>query len=144
MHTQQLKLLMLLQAKDLQCLTRASQKCTLRPMEHQTCFQCGRPAQPHCPQCGSLRKYAFANKHDTATRPDGSIARLRVYRCLTCANTYNDDEWQLRCQAPAQRLGRPPLASRDEVWNPKVPQLEPDLNVSESLMAKFRKKYGGE
>jgi hypothetical protein len=98
----------LLQTKGLEDLTYVHSLCTIYVMDTQLCYHCSRPAVPHCPQCGSLRKYGFANRSDRVTRPDNTIVHLRVYRCLTCASTYNDDDWQLRCQAPAQRLGRPP------------------------------------
>lgn len=106
------------------------------------CFQCNRPSRPHCPQCGSLRRYGFVNKVDRVTRPDGSTVSLRVYRCLTCANVYNDDDWQLRCAAPvATSVGRPAAVSpRNDVVNPQVPQW--DMNDAEAALAKIKKARG--
>jgi hypothetical protein len=47
-------------------------------------------------------------------RPDNTIATLRVYRCRKCAATFNDDDWQLRCTAPAPLYGRPRQAKTTE------------------------------
>ena len=85
-------------------------RCSDKFMDNNETCRCGKPMRPHCPECGSLRKYGFANRYDTETMPDGRVLRYRVYRCLTCARTYNDNEWQFRCGAPQQQTGRPPAA----------------------------------
>ena len=117
-------------------MTLGYKTCTLSVMpDENVCFQCNRPARPHCPECGSLRRYGFA-KVDSVTRPDGTIAHLRVYRCLTCARVYNDDDWMLRCQAQPQSVGRPPSTARtrnatleqvDAIKEKGLEQAPPDL-----------------
>lgn len=86
---------------------------SLAPQVQEQCYHCHRPFEPHCPVCGSLRKYGLSSRTDTVSRPDGSLVHLRVFRCLTCTNVYNDDEWMFRCQAPPQRLGRKPRTKRE-------------------------------
>lgn len=78
--------------------------------------QCGRELGPraHCPVCGTTKCYPLLRKMDTVTRPDGKKVDLRVWRCTRCSHRFNDDDWQLRCQAPPERFGRqkrkPPVA----------------------------------
>jgi|SRR5579859_844824 len=105
------------------------------------CDNCGRPFRPHCPTCGSMRTYGFATKRDWVTRPNGQREALRVYRCLTCSTTYNDDDWRLRCTATPQHLGRPSKAAT--LVNPKVPdftELEP--NALQDALAEALRKRG--
>ena len=45
----------------------------------------------------------LARKQDSVTRPDGTEVTLRVFRCRKCGQLFNDDDWQLRCQAPPPR-----------------------------------------
>ena len=96
------------------------------PDEISNCFQCGRENRPHCPDCGSYRCYALARRTDTVSRADGQLAHLRVYRCLHCARIYNEDDWQLRCQAAPERRGRVPKATgKNVVFNRAVPDFDP-------------------
>lgn len=68
---------------------------------------CGRLADKiHCPHCGNATVYGLASRSDRATRDDGHVVSLRVFRCRRCCAIFNDDDWKLRCSAPAPRLGR--------------------------------------
>jgi hypothetical protein len=69
-------------------------------LQNELCL-CGRAAfKIHCPQCGCATVYGLASRADVVTRPNGTTVTLRVYRCRKCTHLFNDDEWQLHCQAP--------------------------------------------
>jgi hypothetical protein len=74
--------------------------------------QCGRYAYKiHCPSCGSAVVLCYATRFNYAVH-DGKDVKLRVFRCRKCGNQFNDDDWQLRCQAPSPQRGAsavPPL-----------------------------------
>lgn len=74
---------------------------------------CGRSADKiHCPACGSAQVLNQSRKRDYITRSDGTKAELRVFRCRVCGGLFNDDDWQLRCSAPAPRTVAIPSEER--------------------------------
>ena len=98
--------------------------------------QCGRPLnRVHCSYCGCATVYGLSSRSERRTRSDGTSVTLRVFRCRKCTAVFNDDDWQLHCNAPAQRLGRPIDASRTET---------PTISATDALSALdvLQKKYG--
>lgn len=69
---------------------------------------CGRTnSRVHCPNCGSYQTIGYATRV-TAIREGGKKVELKAYRCVVCAEIFNDDHWQLNCHAPAYKpRGRP-------------------------------------
>lgn len=115
---------------------------------------CGRDAEKiHCPLCGSTKRYGYAKRKDTVTREDGSHVILRVFRCEACSHIYNDDDWQLRCNAPWLRAvarvvhTEKPASNVVASSNAKVQRdaeiMMRDPKVQEYLEKK-RKEYGVE
>lgn len=109
--------------------------------------QCGREIGPraHCPVCGSMKSYPLLKQMDTVTRPDGSKVDLRVWRCTRCTHRFNDDDWMLRCQAPAERFGRTPRR-KPPVASPAVdkPAMLQDPEVHAVLQRFFEERVAKE
>src|SRR5215469_10443091 len=94
----------------------------------QTCL-CGRNAsRAHCPACGSLDLYAYVHL-GTVIRAGGKPEQIQVYRCRSCGERFNDDDWQLHCDAPAPREFHLPARDPIQVNTPEQ---------REKLLAHFR------
>lgn len=108
------------------------------------CISCGRQMKPHCPMCGSYRCYGLASRKDTVTRGDGRVDTLRVFRCIPCANIYNDDDWRLRCNALPQRMGRPAKTHEADnvVSNRHVPDFADMPDQMKLAVEQLKKKRG--
>ena len=88
----------------LRCELRHTKSCNMPTSEQVApkCF-CGRNAnRPHCSRCGSVMLYAYTHL-GTAIRAGGKPEQIQVYRCRSCGNRFNQDDWQLHCDAPAPR-----------------------------------------
>jgi hypothetical protein len=61
--------------------------------------QCGRRMSiRHCTSCGSTRYYGFAQEQ-VRERLDGSLEKVKLFRCLACSHKYTDAEREF-CDAP--------------------------------------------
>jgi len=66
--------------------------------------QCGRARRfVHCPSCGSAQIRATPRRNHEVLQKDGSFRLVKAFTCRKCGLFFNDDDWQLRCQAPAPR-----------------------------------------
>ena len=69
---------------------------------------CGRlRTRVHCPDCGSCYIQGYVRR-EVVNRGNGVQVRLKSYHCRHCGELFNEDDWQLRCHAPAMKpIGRP-------------------------------------
>jgi DNA-directed RNA polymerase subunit RPC12/RpoP len=99
---------------------------------------CGRNAAiVHCPRCGYATVRAVPSKNFDAVRPDGSTVTLRVYVCRKCSTYFNDDDWQLRCQAPPPRG----LAKREEMRHKKPEEVLTPEAIRAAQEAQAKQRY---
>lgn len=61
---------------------------------------CGRlKNRAHCPACGSVRLYGMAETK-MALLPNNDVVKdCKTYRCVACAEKFNDVDWYFNCHA---------------------------------------------
>ena len=111
--------------------------------------QCGRKNSiRHCPLCGSTRYYGYANEqlreYPNPKDPEGDSVwkKVKLYRCLQCANKFTDGEREF-CGAPP--IGNASALQRVQSLMEASPEgLTPEQQkASESLKAMLSQKPDG-
>ena len=103
------------------------------PSDSEQCI-CGRARNVvHCPTCGYATVRATPRRNHDVLQKDGSFRTVKAYACRKCGMFFNDDDWQLRCQAPPPRghAKREELRAKrpDEVLSPQEIQAAQQAEV---------------